>query len=207
MNKALLIGSRNCVPYLSMDAAEKALPGILGCAVDACDETEHEDLSYEKIKDYGMIVFMPASWQETGSAASTQALFRYMLHGGNLLIAGNGLDMGSAQELKVIAACVHQGSSYYTELDLVPAGRSAERCGTITVRTVPHFVKPDVFKQSEVLMTFRYGNAEYPALFAHTWSKGKAACLAVDLTAESIGALVPAVKAAVDFFESGQVAK
>ncbi len=154
-----------------------------------------------------MIIFLPASWQETGSAVSTQAVFRYVLHGGNLLIAGNGLDMGSAQELKVIAACVYKGSSYYTELDLVPAGGPAERRGTITVRTVPHFVKSDVFKQSEVLMTFRYGNAEYPALFAHTWSKGKAACLAVDLTAESIGALVPAVKAAVDFFESGQVAK
>ncbi|MBQ4383096.1 MAG: hypothetical protein II795_01315 [Firmicutes bacterium] len=207
MNKALLIGSRNCVPYLSMDAAEKALPGILGCAVDACDETEHGNLNYGKIKDYGMIVFMPASWRETGSAASAQAVFRYVLHGGNLLIAGNGLDMGNAQELKVITACVYQGSSYYTELDLEPAGRMAESCDRITVRTVPHFVKPDVFKQSEVLMTFRYGNAEYPALFAHTWSKGKAACLTVDLTAESISALAPAVKAAADFFESGQVAR
>ena len=203
MNKALIIGDRNCAPHRSIAAALDILPGIWGCAFDAADESRYGALTYEGIKDYELIVFMPAYWPRNGSLDSAVALFTYVLHGGSLFVIGGGLDVGSTQELKVLTASVYKGCGYYTELDIHLAARvlvdsdgtmadaNTVPAETITTRTIPYFVKPDVFKETSVLATFRYGRTDYPCLWTHTWSKGRIACLALDITRESAHALVP----------------
>jgi len=205
MKKALLIGNRDCAGYMSIAAAEKALPEILGYALDTVCEDGFSSIAYEDIKDYDLIVFMPCDWKDRDNLDASVELFRYVLHGGNMLIVGNGLDVGDRQELKVISASVYKGSSYYTELDIEPTdlGKKLSGCDeTVTVRDIPHFVKPDVFKTSDLLYSFRYGSVSYPALFAQKWSRGKVACMALDLTSESICALAPVLKAAAAYFNS-----
>ena len=205
MNKALIGGDRNCAPRRSIAAALDTLPGIWGCAFDAADESRYGALTYAEIKDYELIVFMPASWPQNGSLDSAVALFTYVLHGGSLFVIGGGLDVGRTQELKVLTASVYKGCGYYTELDICCPAQPFGHAGaqTITTRTVPHFVKPDVFKETTVLATFRYGRADYPCLWRHSWSKGHIACLALDLTMESADALTPLLLKAGESLDAG----
>lgn len=197
MKKALIIGDRNCAAYKSINAAAEALPKIFGCEFDVADETKYGALTFEDIKDYDMIVFKPADWAKTGTLEATTAIFTYALHGGNILALSTGLNVGSWQELKVLFASRFKAETVYTELDYVPTGADAELLEgleTITVRDIPMMLDLDIFKQTSVLLMMKYGNTEYPAAWAHPWSKGKVACLTAGLNAENLMAFEKLLK-------------
>lgn len=197
MKKALIIGDKNCLPYKSVTALENTLPGIFGCEFDTADETKYGSLCYEDIKDYDMVVFKPADWAKTGTLDLAVALFTYVLHGGNILAMGEGLNPVGQQELKILFTSRFKAVAPYTLADFVPTGADTELLNgveTVSVREMPMMFDMDIFKKTTVLMNVKYGNAEYPAAWAHPWSKGKIACLAAGIDSESINAFAPLLK-------------
>ena len=193
MKKALLIGDFDIAPRHSCRGLDEVLRDIYKglYEISLADEKNHGNLSYGGLKSYDIVIFMPQKWPETANKDVVCALITYVVRGGSLLSIHRGLIANNTPELCLLFAARHIDHAAYVELDFFPAenrGELADGVAPVTVDDEPHFFELDVFKKTNVLVELVYGNLKYPAIWYHSWGKGKVACMAPGRSAESITA-------------------
>lgn len=204
MKQALLIGTRGGLH--DVEAAAQALSRVFEqrYALTVMDERRYPTLTQQDLNPWDMVMFMPQGYGAKSCSKTTRALVRYVVWGGCLLSLHCGLITGGAYELDLLHAARFKGHAAFGLMDYRPgpqAGAHTRQIGPVCLEDEPYTFDFDPMKQTNILLEQDYGCTHWPAAWAHTWAKGKVACVAPGHQAKGILTLAPLFGDIGDWFD------
>lgn len=187
MKRALVLGDNASLRhplYGVLPSLNRALEGAF--VLEA--KEDYGALSLEQAKNYELIINYADDWDRRGSRSAAAALVTYVADGGSYLGLHCGLATPRCHELSMMVGARFRGHPSQLLMDFSPA----EAVHPVTQWTQPFKVTEepyrfefDVFRDSQVLLQYRYGYAKYPAAWCHPYLLGRVCCMVPGHSAES----------------------
>lgn len=134
------------------------------------------DLAKEDIPSNCVFLLFNPSASEWAAMTQRQisCVVSYVLQGGTLLAFHGAFRNPCCPEIAQMLGARIEYLMPYGEMLLYPAGSEENEMGVVFGE--PAIPRQDVFASIVPLMYFRYGIAQYPAIWRHTWGRGAVFC-------------------------------
>lgn len=187
MKRALLLGGNRDSQhplYGVLPPLNRALDGAL-----ALETRERLDgLTLDGLRAYDVVINYASGWDGCGDRTAVAALVAYVADGGSYMALHAGLNTPRCDELSMMVGARYSAQACQVLMDFRPgpgARPISQWPQPFKVTEEPYRFELDVFRQSQVLLEYRYGHAWYPAAWRHPYLLGKVFCLVPGHSAES----------------------
>lgn len=182
MKSAVLIGDYENAKYHPLIDVDTEMINIFQGSIKIDVVSEYENLTLEDLLKYDMLIDYADQWRNKGSDRLAAAMISYVVQGGALLSIHNGIIKGTHYELAAMqggAMFMHPPYTYlpYQILCSHPIATGLEEL-EMNLEEEPYVFEMDAFMESNLFLSYSYGELKKPAGWTREFGKGRVCYIA-----------------------------
>lgn len=175
--KALLLGKR-----------DDQRTDILIDLFDDLFQIQKSEICPQNLKEFSTVICTDSCWLNRASGVEVLC---YVLNGGRFICIAEGADMHASQEMCNVIGARMEEHPAMTHLIYTPFCKNGHHLDQERFELVelPYRYKFDSYVERTTILTYRYGNLEFPAMWANEYGAGRVLCLAIGRDASNLSQL------------------